>query len=107
MKKFIALLLALVIVASIPVIAFSASPGVGGGNSGGDVIEWDDIVNAGYSQGDLSRDGKISAYDARLILKIAAGTETETSADIKLCDFNGDGKLTAYDARQVLKLAAQ
>ena len=106
MKKFIALLLALVIVVSIPVIAFAASPGVGGGN-GGDVIEWDDVVNAGYSQGDLSRDGKISAYDARLILKIAAGTETETSADIKLCDFNGDGKLTAYDARQVLKLAAQ
>ena len=106
MKKVIALLLALVIVMSIPLLAFAASPGVGGGN-GSDVVEWDDVVNAGYSQGDLNRDGKVSAYDARKVLLVAAEKETASSADIKLCDFNGDGKLTAYDARQILKKAAQ
>lgn len=103
MKKVIALILALVLTMSVSVVAFAA--GVGGGN-GNDVISWDDIVNAGYSKGDYSRDGKISAYDARKAAQAATGSIKPSSADIKLCDFNSDGKITAYDAREILKIAA-
>ncbi len=106
MKKIIAIVLALVLVVSVSAIAFAAEPGVGGGN-GSDVIEWDDIVNAGYSKGDYNRDGKVTAYDARKVIQAAVGKIKVSSADVKLCDFNGDGKLTAYDAREVLKVAAE
>ncbi|MBR5246258.1 MAG: hypothetical protein IKV25_02665 [Clostridia bacterium] len=106
MKKVLALVLVLVMLVSTSVIAFANSPGVGGGN-GSDEISWDDIVNAGYSKGDYNRDGKISAYDARLAIQAAAEVITPKSADIKLCDFNGDGKITAYDAREILKIAAE
>lgn len=106
MKKIVALLLALVILMSVSVVAVAGNPRIDVGN-GNEQIEWDDIVNAGYSKGDYNRDGKVSAYDARKVLQVAAGTITPASADVKLCDFNGDGKLTAYDARQILKTAAQ
>jgi hypothetical protein len=103
MKKIIAVVLALVLALSVSAVALAAN--VGGG-SGNDQIEWDDIVNAGYSKGDFNRDGKVNAFDARKVIQVAAEIITASSADVKLCDMNGDGKLTSYDARAILKLAA-
>lgn len=51
-------------------------------------------------KGDADGDGKITAADARLILRASVGLE-EVSLDAG--DVDGDGKITAADARQVLR----
>ena len=56
--------------------------------------------------GDANGDGEITAFDARLVLKMAASEETPTAEEIALLDTNGDGKITAFDARNILKAAA-
>ena len=64
------------------------------------------VSAATVKKGDLNRDGKVTAMDARTALKKAAGTESTTSDDLKIADFNNNGRITAYDARQILKIAA-
>lgn len=52
--------------------------------------------------GDADGDGKITAADARLILRAAVGLE---NIPLERGDVDGDGKITAFDARAVLKEA--
>lgn len=56
--------------------------------------------------GDVNRDGKISAVDARMVLQVVAGLLTETSERKYYGDVNGDGKLSAVDARMILQIVA-
>ncbi|MCD7828652.1 MAG: dockerin type I domain-containing protein [Clostridiales bacterium] len=60
-----------------------------------------------YIMGDLNDDGRVSASDARIALRISAKLETATDAQLIAGDVNGDGKLSASDARMILRFAAQ
>lgn len=57
--------------------------------------------------GDATLSDKLSAADARLILRYSAGLETAFSeVQMKLSDINNDEKVNAADARLVLRLSA-
>lgn len=73
----------------------------------GEVLE-EKVIPAVYT-GDINSDGKITAADARIILRYAARIDSgwDDNSVIKLADFNADGKLTAADARQCLRYAAR
>ena len=57
-----------------------------------------------YPLGDVNCDGKVTAGDARMILRYVAGLVDQI--DDTLADFNGDGKVTVSDARAILKAVA-
>lgn len=58
--------------------------------------------------GDADDNGRLTAADARLILRIAARLETvKDNAMFKRCDVDFDGKITAKDARLVLRASAE
>ena len=57
--------------------------------------------------GDVDGDGKVSASDARLILRAAAQLVTLTMEQEALADVDNDGAVTALDARIVLRVAAE
>ncbi len=83
MKKYVSIILAVVLAFSISVVAFAAR-----------------------YLGDANNDGKVTAIDARTVLRFAANPDEYTADDLKVCDVNGDGKISAYDARKVLQMAA-
>ena len=53
--------------------------------------------------GDATDDGKVTAADARLVLRQSAKLGTESIT----CDVTNDGKTTAADARMILRVAAK
>lgn len=60
--------------------------------------------------GDVNADGKITAADARIILRISAKLEnkdTYNAAQQKAADFNNDGQINAADARYTLRKSAR
>lgn len=62
-----------------------------------------------YMLGDVNLDGKISAADARLALRIAARLDDYpevTDVVFMNADVNGDGKINTADARIILRVAA-
>lgn len=62
--------------------------------------------NKSLHSGDVNADGRITAADARLILRFSAGIQRYTVAQQAKADINGDGRITAADARMVLRIAA-
>lgn len=56
---------------------------------------------------DANNDGRVTAADARLILRISAKLEVCTEHAFKYGDTNKDEKITASDARTILRVAAQ
>ena len=60
-----------------------------------------------YYWGDMNMDGKITAADARLALRIAARIDELTAYSLLVGDINQDGKLTAADARKILRISAK
>lgn len=56
--------------------------------------------------GDLDSDGKVTASDARLLLRASAKMDNLTGAFSIAADVNLDGKITAADARKTLLVAA-
>ncbi len=56
--------------------------------------------------GDLDSDGKVTASDARQILRAAAGLNEVKNEYKTAADVNSDGKVTASDARTTLRVAA-
>lgn len=56
--------------------------------------------------GDVSGDGKVTASDARKVLRAAAGLEVLTEEQLIVADINRDDKITASDARKILRAAA-
>lgn len=57
--------------------------------------------------GDVDGDGRVTASDARLILRAAAQLVTLTMEQEALADVDNDGEVTALDARIVLRVAAE
>ena len=66
------------------------------------VLDRREIVPS-YITGDVDRDGKITAGDARIVLRISVKLEYADAATAVLADFNKDGAITADDARSVLR----
>lgn len=60
-----------------------------------------------YEPGDINMDGKVSAADARLALRISASLEKLTDEILEIGDMTGDNKLTAADARKILRKSAK
>lgn len=63
-----------------------------------------------YMMGDLDGDGKITASDARHVLRIAAKLEVASVREddlLQMADTNGDKTITAVDARKILRVAAK
>lgn len=56
--------------------------------------------------GDVDGDGKVTAADARLVLRRAANLISFTADQDWLADVDDDGKVTAADARIILRVAA-
>ena len=56
--------------------------------------------------GDVDSDGKVSASDARLILRASASLENLTGVYFIAADVDSNGKITAADARKTLRVAA-
>ena len=57
--------------------------------------------------GDLDGNGKVTAEDARIALRIAARLQNATKYQMQVGDLNKDGKITAGEARLILRLAAK
>lgn len=57
--------------------------------------------------GDIDTNGKISASDARLVLRASAKLESFNAEQTKAADVNGDNKITASDARKILRVSAK
>ena len=57
--------------------------------------------------GDVDGSGKVTASDARIILRVAAKMDTIGDDKVIFADANRDGKITAADARTVLRMAAK
>ncbi len=57
--------------------------------------------------GDVNNDGKITASDARTILRVSAKLDKLDNDKLTVADINGDGKITASDARTVLRMSAK
>lgn len=56
-----------------------------------------------YSPGDVSGDGKITAYDASLVLQYVVGLTDFEIAKVKAADVTGDSVVTALDAALILQ----
>lgn len=56
--------------------------------------------------GDITLDGKISAADARRVLRMSALVESSEGVNLLSADADGNGKLTAADARLILRKSA-
>lgn len=57
--------------------------------------------------GDVSNDGKVTAADARAILRHSANLEYVNDSYKHLADVNGDKKVSAADARLALRMSAK
>jgi pimeloyl-ACP methyl ester carboxylesterase len=57
--------------------------------------------------GDVTGDGKVSAVDALVVLKVVSGNYTATEEQLVNGDMNCDDVLTASDARIILKKVAE
>lgn len=65
------------------------------------------IKNGASLMGDVNFDGKVTAADARQILRASARLELLNKAQLQVADLNGDTKITAQDARLALRIAAK
>ncbi len=55
--------------------------------------------------GDVNGDGKLTAADAREILRLSVGADTEDLKNITAADIDKDGNVSAADARLALRLS--
>ncbi len=58
------------------------------------------------SLGDVDGNGRVTASDARMTLRVAAFLEQFTTEQKSLADVDSDGNITARDARKILRVAA-
>jgi PKD repeat protein len=56
-----------------------------------------------FVYGDVSQDGKVSAYDAALVLQATVGLITLTPEQEELADVSGNETVSAYDASLILQ----
>lgn len=66
-----------------------------------------EIVVSDIMPGDVNSDGKITAGDARLVLRHSARVKKLPDSVLPAADVNGDNAVNAADARKVLRCAAK
>lgn len=86
-KKIITIIIALLAIITITISAFAEN------------IDTTKI-------GDVNGDSKITASDARIVLRVAAHLDAETENILLYGDINKDGNISASDARTILRVAA-
>ena len=64
-------------------------------------------VFAARVPGDADGDGKVTASDARIALRVAAKLDTLEGVFLKAADADGNGKINSSDARKALRVAAK
>ena len=64
-------------------------------------------ASAANNIGDTDGDGKVTARDARFVLRVSARLETATEEQRASAEVDGDGKITAKDARIILRVSAR
>lgn len=64
-------------------------------------------IPAKWIPGDVDGDGKVTAADARKILRASAKLIKLTPAEIMRADFDSDGRVTASDGRNALRKSAK
>lgn len=69
-------------------------------------VSAEEITGIPPMMGDVNLDGKISAADARKVLRMSAFLESSDDVNLLSYDADGNGKLTASDARLILRKAA-
>ncbi len=57
--------------------------------------------------GDSNADGKVTAADAREMIRFATHLENPTSYQMKVCDLDSDGEISLIEARSVMRFAAK
>lgn len=57
--------------------------------------------------GDINSDGRITASDARTVLRISAKLETINESSFSLADADKNDKITSADARKILRIASK
>ena len=69
----------------------------------------DDTASGDYLIGDANGDGKITAADARIVLRISAKLDNieNYSLPTEALDVTADGKINAADARKILRISAK
>lgn len=86
-----------------------AYPGVHFQVSDSTANDFEDIVitvrSADFLYGDVSGDGRVSAYDAALTVQFAIGVIMFTPDQIMRADVSGDGRVSAYDAALIVQKA--
>ena len=75
--------------------------------SNGTKFTFNDIEYTIIIKGDTAADGKITAADAREILRIAAKLENPDEVTFSAADINSDSKVSANEARNVLRFVAK
>ena len=98
-KKLLALLLALFTIISIT----AGSPAAAHEAVSEDESEAADTISSSF--GDVNGDGRLTASDARILLRCASQLQTADKSIIKNGDYDRDGKITASDARAALRVA--
>lgn len=95
MKKIIAVLICMVMIASLANFPVSALREYA--LTDGDIS---------VLSGDIDFDGAVTATDARLALRGAVGLEDLNALQLRAADFTQDGALSADDARMILRTSA-
>lgn len=66
----------------------------------------DETTNNSVKMGDVDFDGKVTALDARIVLRISSRIYLPNSKQMKAADVNGDGRVNSIDARYILLKSA-
>jgi hypothetical protein len=61
------------------------------------------MSNLGYLLGDVSMNGRISAYDAMLVIRHLVGKEELNNTQLIIGDVTGEGDVTVLDAAMILR----
>lgn len=64
------------------------------------------VSSFAYFMGDVDKNDKVTAIDARTVLRCAASLITLDKDQLIRADIDGNGKITATDARTILRMAA-
>ena len=79
---------------------------IDGKDSDSDINPGGDRDDNGFRRGDVNGDGKVTASDARIALRVAAGLATVSLEEFMRADMNSDGEIHASEARTILRIAA-
>lgn len=69
----------------------------------GEMNGWSGTLIFPKKLGDVTGDGRVTAFDAALVLRFCSGREKLSEVKRKIADVNGGGDVTPLDAVLILK----